>query len=150
MNNLPLRRSGMVSVNEGSHRFTCHPHVYPQVEWTIAAITRQPRASPHFGRYSFSVLLRVEGWVGLIGWSQTEGFTRPQTVTHPSTNRAPSCSNFVDRDQRDTTKPSRHLKTCSYRRDTIVLDWTAQFSSVKSLFRTCETHFIFWLKVRAL
>jgi len=24
------KRSGMARVNEGSHRFTCHPHVYPQ------------------------------------------------------------------------------------------------------------------------
>ena len=27
-----LKRSGMARVNEGSHSFTCHPHVYPQVE----------------------------------------------------------------------------------------------------------------------
>ena len=30
------------------------------------------RTSPHFGRYSFSIPLRVEGWVGLSGWLQTE------------------------------------------------------------------------------
>jgi len=29
-------------------------------------------ASSHFGWYSFSVQLRVEGWVGLSGWLQTE------------------------------------------------------------------------------
>jgi len=27
-----LKRSGMAHVNEGSHSFTCHPRVYPQVE----------------------------------------------------------------------------------------------------------------------
>ena len=27
-----LKRSGMARVNELSHSFTCHPHVYPQVE----------------------------------------------------------------------------------------------------------------------
>jgi len=27
-----LKRSGIARVNEGSHSFTCHPHVYPQVE----------------------------------------------------------------------------------------------------------------------
>jgi len=27
----------MARVNKGSHSFTCHPHVYPQVEWTIPA-----------------------------------------------------------------------------------------------------------------
>jgi len=29
---LILRCSGMARVNKGSHSFTCHPHVYPQVE----------------------------------------------------------------------------------------------------------------------
>jgi len=38
-----LKRSGMARVNEGSHSFTCHPHVYPQVEWTIHAFTPQPQ-----------------------------------------------------------------------------------------------------------
>jgi len=27
-----LKGSGMACVNEGSHSFTCDPHVYPQVE----------------------------------------------------------------------------------------------------------------------
>jgi len=63
MRNSSLKHSGMARVNEGSRSFTCHPHVYPQVEWTIPAFTVQP--SPHFGRCSFSVPLRVEGWVGL-------------------------------------------------------------------------------------
>jgi len=40
-------------VNERSHSFTCHPRVYPQVEWTIPAFTPSRRASPPFGRYSF-------------------------------------------------------------------------------------------------
>jgi len=35
------KRSGMAHVNEGSHSFNCHPHVYPQVEWTISAFTPQ-------------------------------------------------------------------------------------------------------------
>ena len=34
-----FKHSGMARVNEGSHSFICHPHVYPQVEWTIPAIT---------------------------------------------------------------------------------------------------------------
>jgi len=46
------------------------------------------RASPHFGLYSFSILLRVEGWVGLSGWLQTEVVTHPLMITHPITNRA--------------------------------------------------------------
>jgi len=31
----------MAHIDEGSHRFTCHPHVYPQAEWTIPACTPQ-------------------------------------------------------------------------------------------------------------
>jgi len=31
-NDSSLKHSGMACVNEGSHSFTCHPHVYPQVE----------------------------------------------------------------------------------------------------------------------
>ena len=31
----------MAHVNEGSHSFTCHPHVYPRMEWTIPAFTPQ-------------------------------------------------------------------------------------------------------------
>jgi len=47
-------------------------------------------ASPHFGRYSFSVSQRVGGWVGLGGWLHA----RLKTVCHPSTNRP--CSVGVD------------------------------------------------------
>jgi len=31
-------------VNEESHSFTCHPHVYPQMEWAMPAITPQPQS----------------------------------------------------------------------------------------------------------
>jgi len=34
----------MTHVNEGSHSFTCHPHVYPQVASTIPAFTPHPRS----------------------------------------------------------------------------------------------------------
>jgi len=26
---------------EGSHSFTCHPHVYPRVEWSIMPLLRK-------------------------------------------------------------------------------------------------------------
>jgi len=55
----------MARVNEGSHSFTCHPHVYPQVEWTTPAFTSQPQRVTALYRYSFSVPLRVGCWVGL-------------------------------------------------------------------------------------
>jgi len=35
MRNSFLKRSGVTRVNEGSHSFTCHPHVYSQVEYII-------------------------------------------------------------------------------------------------------------------
>jgi len=102
MSNSPLRRSGMAPVNEGSHRFTLvgrqkkHPASKDWVmtfihKWNEPHLPLQPsrRASPHFGRYSFSVPLRVEGWVGLSGWSQTGVFyPAAEGVTHPSTNGA--------------------------------------------------------------
>jgi len=43
MSNSSLKRSDMVRVNEGSRSFTCQPHVYPQVAWTIPAFTLQPK-----------------------------------------------------------------------------------------------------------
>jgi len=83
-----LKRSGMARVNDGSHSFTCHPHVYPQVNIPYLPLLPNRRASPHIGWYSFSIPLRVESWVGLSGWLQMRWFTHPQMVTHPSTNRA--------------------------------------------------------------
>ena len=83
-----LKRSGMARVNELSHRFACHPHVYPQVKWTIPAFTAQPQ--------SITTL-----WLALISrpaegrrlsWPRRLGeilrWFICQTVTHPSTNWA--------------------------------------------------------------
>ena len=42
------KRSGVARVNEGSHSFTCHPHIYTQVEpgiervQALAYISRSP------------------------------------------------------------------------------------------------------------
>ena len=36
-----LRHSGMARVNEGLRSFTCHPHIYQQVEWIVPAFTPQ-------------------------------------------------------------------------------------------------------------
>jgi len=55
---------GLARVNEGSHSFTCHPHVYPHMQWAILPLLPGRKASPHFGLYSFPVPLRVGGWVG--------------------------------------------------------------------------------------
>ena len=39
-----LKCSGRAHVNERSHSFTCHSHVYPPVEWTTPAFTAQPQS----------------------------------------------------------------------------------------------------------
>jgi len=38
----------MARVHKGSHSFTCHRHVYLQLEWTIPAFTPHSSASPHW------------------------------------------------------------------------------------------------------
>ena len=67
-------RSGMAHVNEGSHSFTCHTHVYPRMEWAILPLLRKhlpdgtARARsthPITTYYSFIDLGRMKGWVGL-------------------------------------------------------------------------------------
>jgi len=52
------------------------------VEWTLPAFTPSCRASPHFGWYSFPVLLRAGGSVGL-SWLVTEVICPPKD-SHPS------------------------------------------------------------------
>jgi len=63
-----LRHLGKARVNEGSHSFTYHPHFLSTSGMSHTCLSSSCRASPHFGRYSFLVLLRVGGWVGLGGW----------------------------------------------------------------------------------
>jgi len=62
----------MALVNEGLHSFTVY--LSPTHLSTSGMVPLLPsrRMSPHFGRYSFVIPLRVEGQVGLSGWSQTE------------------------------------------------------------------------------
>jgi len=86
--NSPLKRSEW-HVLRRDHSFTCHPHVYPQMEWAILPLLPSRSASPYFGRYSLSVPQRVGGWVGLDGWLGylQRWYGRPKTINHPSTNR---------------------------------------------------------------
>ena len=55
------RCSGGAHVNMVSHRFT---HLIHKWSETYLPLLPSSRASPHFGRYSFNILLRVGGWVG--------------------------------------------------------------------------------------
>jgi len=60
----------MARVNEGSHSVTCHPHVYPQVEWTIPAFTPQPQSITALwqliSRPIEGTRLSWPGWLGEI------------------------------------------------------------------------------------
>jgi len=38
----------MARFKEGSHSFTCHPHVYPRMEWAILPLLSSHRASTHW------------------------------------------------------------------------------------------------------
>jgi len=80
-----LTCSGMARVNDGWHSFTCHPHVYSQVEWAIPVFTVQPQSITALWPASFSSLLGVGGWVGLGGWLHTKTI-HPQQFTNSTTN----------------------------------------------------------------
>ena len=73
----------MARVNEESHRFTCHQHAHPRMEWAILLLISSRSASPRFIRYSFHVPQRVGGWAGQVGWLHTEVVCPPDDG-HPS------------------------------------------------------------------
>ena len=103
-----LKRSGW-HVLTRIHSFTCHPHVYPQVEWTKPAFTPQPQSITTLWPVLISHLaegrrLSWHGWLGeILRW-----FVRPKMVTHPSTNRA---RRRVTSLIRPTTLSLRHAAT---------------------------------------
>ena len=76
----------------GITQYTCHPHIYPQVEWATPAFTSQPQSFTTL----WSVLIshpaegrRLSCWVNLGGWWHTETvYPRNETVNRLSTNRA--------------------------------------------------------------
>jgi len=90
MSNSPLRCSGMACANEGSHSFTCHPHVYPHVEWTIPALTPQPQSVTTL--WPVLVFCPTEGrWLSWPDWLVTNRGGLPacrwSPIRHPSTNQ---------------------------------------------------------------
>ena len=68
----------------GSHSFTCHPHVYPPMEWAILHAFRK-HSRDGFARtmwhtsgsayYSSIDPEMTKGWVGLVGWPHSGWFT---------------------------------------------------------------------------
>ena len=111
MSNSPLGRSGMARVNERSHNFTSHPHVYPQVEWTIPAFTPQPQSVTAL--WTVLIFRPAEGrrlsWPEWLVTNRGGLLARRRSPTQYSPG--PAYSNFVDRDHRATTKPSRHSRS---------------------------------------
>jgi len=83
---LICNHSGVACVNEEWHSFTCHPHVCPQVEWTIPAFNLQPQsiATLWLVLISHPTEGRRLSWPGLLG-EILRWFDRPKTVTRPST-----------------------------------------------------------------
>jgi len=97
----------MACVNEGSHSSTCHPHIYPQVERTIPALTTQPQSITalwpvHIFHPTEGTSLSWPKWLvtRLVDWSSMSLFStntaisetrvvtnRAGLLAHPSTNR---------------------------------------------------------------
>ena len=102
----------MARVNKGSRSFTCHPHVYPQVEWSIPALTLSCRVSLHSGWYSLPSCwgwrLSWPGWLGeILRW-----FAHPKTVIHPSICRSSQELNLWLANRKSNalaTRPPCHL-----------------------------------------
>ena len=68
----------MARVNEG---FTCHPHVYPRIEWAILPLLPSCRASLHLvGIHLPSAKGRRLSWPG---WLVTYGGDFSSLVAHP-------------------------------------------------------------------
>ena len=100
----------MARINEGSHSFTCHPHVYPQLKWTIHACTPQPQtittlwlvliSSPAKDRR-----LSWPGWLGeMLRWFACRRWSPIAVLT------GPTYSNFDDTPNTVTTTPCCHQK----------------------------------------
>ena len=72
LSNSPVRRS-VWHVLTRDHTSLPTTHTCIQ-KWNEPCLSELPSraASPHFGRYSFPVQLKVRGWVGLGGWLGTE------------------------------------------------------------------------------
>ena len=84
----------LARVNEVSHSFTCHPHIYPHMEWAMTAFTCQPQSITAFWPIIISHPTEVRrlswcGWLDeILRW-----FVCLKTVTHPSSSRSGQESN---------------------------------------------------------
>ena len=95
----------------GSHSFTCHPHVYPRMEWAILhAFRKHSPDGVAWARwrtsgsayYSSIDPERMKGWVVLVGWPYIRRFTH--VSGHPSaTGRAWDRESSPVKDRHSTT-----------------------------------------------
>ena len=123
----------MARVNEGSHSFTCHPHVYLQMKYAIPAFTPQPQSitalwlvpisHPSEGRK-----LSLPGWLGkILRW-----FNHPKMVTHPSASHGSrewnSQASSHESNTLTTRPPSHHVTSSSVVRS-VSLHLTGQLVS---------------------
>ena len=115
---------------EGSHSFTCHPHVYPRIELAILPL---PPAAEHYRTLAGTPFPSHGGQEAELAW--VSGYIIPRwyacqkTVTHPSTNRG---RRGVTSSIRSTTftlrQTARHVLffTQSYSRTQVVVCWRSR------------------------
>ena len=114
LSTLSLKRSCMARVNEGSHSFTCHPHVYPRTDGIChACLYSQPQSSTALwlvliSRPAESRRLSWSGWVGNI----SRWFVRPKTVAIPVLTGRDVL--WVQRRRRVRRASRRHLRPQSH------------------------------------
>jgi len=97
----------------GSHSFTCHPHVYPRMEWAILhafrkhspdGVARARWRTSGSAYYSSIDPERMKGWVDLVGQPYSGWFTH--ISGHPSaTGRAWDRESLPVKDRHSTTVP---------------------------------------------
>jgi len=127
-----LKRSGMGHVNEGSHSFNCHPHIYPQVEWTMPAFTPQPQSitklrlvlicHPVEGRR-----LSWPGWLDeILRW-----FVRRRRSPIPVVT-GPDIEYFVDTPNDVTATPCRHRDVPQHNNNTNICNACSVSKHTKS------------------
>jgi len=100
----------LAHVNEGSHRFTCHPRVYPHYGMSHPALTLQPQSITALWPVliSHAAQRRRLSWPRLLG-EILRWFACPKTVAHPSISRGGRESN-----SRPSSRKSNALTTRPY------------------------------------
>ena len=119
-----LRCSSVARVNKGSHGYTCHLCIYPQLEWAVPAFTSSRRILQPSGQHWFPIPLRIGGWVGRAGWSHTETvYPLNKVDTHINTNWAGCEVTALILPNAVISMPSRHNYVVFSTFTTVYLCW---------------------------